>query len=593
MKIKIPVVYDVSHWRPVQNYLAISPRPAMLIAKATEGATFKDDWFLRHMAGASQLGAVRGCYHFHRKAVSAALQVKNFCDFVRPVITKRDVLILDVEEGGETAAQLKAWFEGVMEQFPGNPYWIYSRKNLLDPIAMILGWFSSSAKERRIEQMNPLNAIQMTLAERTFFREKLQATWTAGYPANPDLYDSVPSFYVPDQTKWAPAKVWQYTEHGKVAGFDHEVDCNWMDADYFAGLGGDTAPPPANGDVETRPFTGVRRIVGRRYGSDFYLTIADRKTVEFRVAHSSNLKKPSAFAAQLQADMAWNGDAWDKYAPAPWKPLGFAVENGTIVTRREKNFVPSLDLPTAEMFHDDEKGTQVTSGFRYIVYGGTCPLDRTNPEYVTELHPRSAKGVDVNGNVMLLTVDGRSSVNRGMTLVETADLLMEFGCRHAFDSDSGGSSVDVMNGVVQNTPSDGMERAVVQTILLFAEKEIPMPYGEAKEKLNKSVAICTEPTIRRKTTASIAPGATIQWVEIVPDTDYPNDPNYAWFKMPDGRFVHYKYPRESAPPDRFIILSQPTPDVPPPPPSDSYDVIVTITNNGWYGEGVITVEPPK
>jgi len=93
-----------------------------------------------------------------------------------------DILMLDVEEGGEKASQLWAWFHYVRSAFPNNICMLYSRKSVLD-------------------------LIVMTQSERDYFKQI--PVWTSGYPDNPDLLPSVPSWYIPDQTRWGQVLLWQ------------------------------------------------------------------------------------------------------------------------------------------------------------------------------------------------------------------------------------------------------------------------------------------------------------------------------------------------------------------------------------------------
>ena len=82
------------------------------------------------------------------------------------------------------------------------------------------------------------------------------------------------------------------------------------------------------------------------------------------------------------------------------------------------------------------------------------------------MHPRTAVGIDRDTNTVFLTViDGRQSFSRGYTMVELANLMLEWGCEDALNLDGGGSSAmagllpDGTLGVL-NSPSDGSERKV-------------------------------------------------------------------------------------------------------------------------------------
>jgi exopolysaccharide biosynthesis protein len=91
-------------------------------------------------------------------------------------------------------------------------------------------------------------------------------------------------------------------------------------------------------------------------------------------------------------------------------------------------------------------------------------------------NPRSAIGIKPNGNIVLLTVDGRHENSAGMSLHELTKLMRWIGCTSAINLDGGGSttlwvdSKDV-NGVI-NFPSDNKkwdhdgERKVANVIIL-------------------------------------------------------------------------------------------------------------------------------
>lgn len=222
MIVKSPACYDGSHyWSSVPDFKLIDPRPAVLIFKATEaypGAPFSnttDPKFIDYFSRSMEIGCIRGAYHFFRKNYDATRQANHFLSVMSKVdVLSTDMLILDIEEGGEKASQLWAWFEAVRREYPNNLPLIYSRKNILD-------------------------AIVMTYSEKEYFKKI--ATWTAGYPYFPDLYSSVPNSkiysYVPDQSKYGPVYFWQYSEVGIIKGINGSVDLNWINPTYLPLLG--------------------------------------------------------------------------------------------------------------------------------------------------------------------------------------------------------------------------------------------------------------------------------------------------------------------------------------------------------------------
>ncbi|MGW3957538.1 phosphodiester glycosidase family protein [Streptomyces sp. NPDC004752] len=80
--------------------------------------------------------------------------------------------------------------------------------------------------------------------------------------------------------------------------------------------------------------------------------------------------------------------------------------------------------------------------------------------------PRTLAGVDRDGRLLLVTVDGRRpGVSEGFTLAEAADFMRSLGAVQALNLDGGGSTAMAVDGALVNTTSDATgERAVGDTI---------------------------------------------------------------------------------------------------------------------------------
>jgi exopolysaccharide biosynthesis protein len=83
--------------------------------------------------------------------------------------------------------------------------------------------------------------------------------------------------------------------------------------------------------------------------------------------------------------------------------------------------------------------------------------------------PRTAIARLKDNRVAFIVVDGRSSVSRGVTLSELADILLSLGAIDAMNLDGGGSSTMVVNGTVANVPSDGVQRAI-PSVVMFRDR---------------------------------------------------------------------------------------------------------------------------
>ena len=232
--IKNPAGYDISHHKEVLDFKLVDPKPIFFVTKATEahpgtGYIHTDEKFVRFATGMMEIEVVRGFYHFNRKAFDAVRQAQHFVSIISQIdILPTDVLILDIEEGGEKASQLWAWHDYVESRYPDNMRMNYSRKNILDPIPMLLGFLG-------LAPQHVLNDIQMTLAEREYFKKII--TWAAGYPTFPDLFSTIPNGYKADTSKFGPTLMWQYSAHGLVTGIHGDVDLNLLDPLLVALLG--------------------------------------------------------------------------------------------------------------------------------------------------------------------------------------------------------------------------------------------------------------------------------------------------------------------------------------------------------------------
>jgi len=113
------------------------------------------------------------------------------------------------------------------------------------------------------------------------------------------------------------------------------------------------------------------------------------------------------------------------------------------------------------------------SGGGMLVVNGVIPEKFTHE--ITGRHPRTAVGVSEDGKtIYMVVVDGRQSHSIGMTMQELAQLMLEIGAYNALAMDGGGSSTlasrepGTESIVVQNKPSDGVQRKIPNAIGIFS-----------------------------------------------------------------------------------------------------------------------------
>lgn len=87
--------------------------------------------------------------------------------------------------------------------------------------------------------------------------------------------------------------------------------------------------------------------------------------------------------------------------------------------------------------------------------------------------PRTAMGVNSQGKVLFVVVDGRqNNWSAGLTLEELAYLMIDLGSVRAVALDGGGSSELWVNGKVVNKPSDKKERALGNGFMIIQQMPV-------------------------------------------------------------------------------------------------------------------------
>ncbi len=101
-------------------------------------------------------------------------------------------------------------------------------------------------------------------------------------------------------------------------------------------------------------------------------------------------------------------------------------------------------------------------GFPSLIEGGSPAIhDDLYDGFAQRRHPRTALGTTAEGTILLVVVDGRSSMGAGLDLAELTALLQELGAVDAVNLDGGGSSTMWVEGLwsngVVNHPCDNLQ----------------------------------------------------------------------------------------------------------------------------------------
>jgi phosphodiester glycosidase len=133
----------------------------------------------------------------------------------------------------------------------------------------------------------------------------------------------------------------------------------------------------------------------------------------------------------------------------------------------------TVSIRTATEGMDWEKYENLIGGGPFLVRDGAISVDADEEGFNADFqlrHPRSAIGKTADGDVWIVTIDGRQACSVGATLVELARVMRRLGCTDAINLDGGGSTALNMLGLTVSRPADGVERAVVNGVLVFGPR---------------------------------------------------------------------------------------------------------------------------
>lgn len=130
-----------------------------------------------------------------------------------------------------------------------------------------------------------------------------------------------------------------------------------------------------------------------------------------------------------------------------------------------------------------------------------------------ELHPRTAIGYNKDKTkLVMVVVDGRAAISSGFSTKQLAELIRLSGADLALNLDGGGSSAMVVRNKVRNTPADGNERRVANSLLVGSTSKLAVPAA-----LELNAAALTLPfgkTFQVKATTVNADGDVLDYLNV-------------------------------------------------------------------------------
>ena len=166
-----------------------------------------------------------------------------------------------------------------------------------------------------------------------------------------------------------------------------------------------------------------------------------------------------------------NGDYFNMQFGYPTGPF---VMNGTTYNENNSwNYFAILDDGKAVIGSGTvpANAKELVGGPSILIRDGQIVADPTNPD----MFPRTSVGITAEGKVIFVTADGRQAPSScGQTIYENAQQMLSLGCVDALQLDGGGSATLVSQREgeeslqVRNSPSDGTEREVSTSLLIYS-----------------------------------------------------------------------------------------------------------------------------
>lgn len=244
----------------------------------------------------------------------------------------------------------------------------------------------------------------------------------------------------------------------------------------------------------------------RRYDTDCYITTIPLKTInnEFINPHVEyDTSTPWNHAIKTFSTLTNNASASIKINDMTEFVIPIMIGNG-IILNNEEQFIGS-SLPDHYVYlgitndrtikeykiNNTNAQTMLNDGciqvfdayYKLIDHGVKSNLTNivvnNNTNITTDEHPRQCLGVKQDGTIILLTCDGRTGNDEGLTSEECQNILLEYNVYDAWNLDGGGSTSTVYKGSKLNRNIDNN-----RTI----ERNIPYTLNFRKETINKELA---------------------------------------------------------------------------------------------------------
>ena len=226
-------------------------------------------------------------------------------------------------------------------------------------------------------------------------------------------------------------------------------------------------PIVTDNSYETENFT-IKLSELRKYDTNVYVAEVKLKSAKYLKTAFANdtygrnvAALTSEIAEEHRAIFAVNGDYYGA------REKGIVIRNG-ILYRAKPDELDLLCIyadGSFKIYHPGERDADalvkegvwqcMTFGPSLIEDGEITVREGQEVAFSLQSNPRTAIGITGELSYVFVVSDGRTKESEGLSLLQLAEIMQEFGATCAYNLDGGGSSSMYFNGRVINNPTSG------------------------------------------------------------------------------------------------------------------------------------------
>ncbi|ALH46482.1 hypothetical protein VMY22_17 [Bacillus phage VMY22] len=193
-------------------------------------------------------------------------------------------------------------------------------------------------------------------------------------------------------------------------------------------------------------------IIKHGYAMDSFNTVQGETCREFHTRHENTV--------------TMNASVWDN----DHKMIGISIQDGKLISDRMHDALWTLTVDSKGKFYsyspatrgqdliDNHDVQQAWTGFYPLIMDGKQvdpSIWEHNAADTIALGNRNAIGQYANGNIVILTSEGRTALNKGLTYAMMIEIFNKLGVNFAYNLDGGGSTSTSVRNYQLNRPYDG------------------------------------------------------------------------------------------------------------------------------------------